>query len=389
MTSDTPPSGVKPAFIREVALLFLKLGTIGFGGPAAHIALMRDEVVKRRKWVTEERFLDLMGATNLIPGPNSTEMAIHLGYIRARWPGLIVGGACFILPAMLIVLSLAWAYVQYGSTPEAGWLLYGIKPVIIAVVAQALWGLGRTAFKNAALAVTGVGVLALYLLGVNELALLFGGAVAYVLFEGIRRTWLARAATSAVLPLPMALPWLLSQGAGGLASFNLWTLFLTFLKIGSVLYGSGYVLLAFLRNDFVERLGWLTNQQLLDAVAIGQLTPGPFFTTATFIGYVLGGVPGGLVATLGIFLPSFMFVALSGPIIPRLRNWPWTAALLDGVNVAALGLMAAVTWELGVGALVDWLTIGIALLAALLLVRFRVNSAWLVLGGAVVGLLVH
>ena len=349
---------------------------------------MRDEVVKRRRWVTEEQFLDLIGATNLIPGPNSTEMAIHLGYIRAGWWGLILGGACFIAPAMLIVLALAWVYVQYGTTPEAGWLLYGIKPVIIAVIIQALWGLGRTAVKNITLAILGAVIIALYLLGINEIVLLFGGAALYVLVEEARRAW-ARAAGLALLPLPLSLPALLAQGASGLASFNLWTLFLTFLKIGAVLYGSGYVLLAFLRNDFVERLGWLTNQQLLDSISIGQLTPGPLFTTATFIGYVLGGIPGGLVATLGIFLPSFIFVAISGPFIPRLRKWPLTASLLDGINVAALGLMAGVTWDLGRSALVDWVTIALATVSAFLLIRYKVNSAWLVLGGAVVGLLVH
>lgn len=383
--SETPAGN---SHLKEVTLLFLKLGIIGFGGPAAHIAMMRDEVVKRRKWVTEEEFLDLIGATNLIPGPNSTEMAIHLGYIRAGWWGLLVGGACFIAPAVLIVLALAWVYMQYGAAPQAAWLLYGIKPVIIAIVVQALWGLGKTALKSVPLALLGIVVLSLYLLGVNEIVLLFGGAIAYVLIEGTRKAWHARAA-SALLPIPLTLPGLLAQGASGLATFNLWTLFLTFLKIGAVLYGSGYVLLAFLRNDLVERLGWLTNQQLLDAVAIGQLTPGPFFTTATFIGYVLGGIPGGLVATLGIFLPSFIFVAISGPLIPRLRKWPATALLLDGINVAALGLMAGVTWDLGRAALVDWLTISIAAVAAFMLIRFKLNSAWLVLGGSLVGLLVH
>lgn len=387
-THPQPSTTSVDAPLKEVALLFLKLGIIGFGGPAAHIAMMRDEVVKRRKWVTDEQFLDLVGATNLIPGPNSTEMAIHLGYLRAgRW-GLIVGGACFIAPAMLIVLILAWLYVQYGTTPQAGWLLYGIKPVIIAVIIQALWGLGKTALKSALLAAIGVAVLALYLLGINEIALLFGGALAYIILEGAKRAW-AHTVASAILPLPIALPGLLMQKATGLASFDLGTLFLTFLKIGAVLYGSGYVLVAFLRNDLVERLGWLTNQQLLDSIAIGQLTPGPFFTTATFIGYVLGGIPGGLVATLGIFLPSFIFVAISGPLIPRLRKWPLTASLLDGVNVAALGLMAGVTWDLGREAIVDLPTILIAGAATVLLIRFKLNSAWLVLGGAIVGLLVH
>ena len=395
--SQEPPAGGQqpsPGSLGEVAALFLKLGTLAFGGPAAHIAMMRDEVVTRRRWVSDQQFLDLLGATNLIPGPNSTEMAIHLGFIRAGWRGLIVAGSLFILPAMLIVMALAWLYVRYGSTPQAGWLLYGIKPVIIAVVAQALWGLLRTAVKGPLHAAVGFAVLGLYLLGFNEIALLFGGGLLVMLVENARRAWSARSHPAAFVPLlGVSLTALAQAAAPGLASFNLWTLFLTFFKIGAVLYGSGYVLLAFLRNDFVERLGWLTEQQLLDAVAIGQLTPGPFFTTSTFIGYVLGaqtgagGIAGGIVATLGIFLPAFVFVAISGPFVRRLRNSPWTSSLLDGVNVAALGLMAAVTWELGQAALVDVLTVLVAVAAAVALIRFKVNSAWLVPAGGVVGLL--
>jgi chromate transporter len=380
-----------PRPLREVAALFLKLGVIGFGGPAAHIAMMREEVVRRRKWVTDEHFLDMLGATNLIPGPNSTEMAIHLGFVRAGWLGLIVGGACFILPAMAIVTVLAWLYMQYGSTPQAGWLLYGIKPIIIAIVAQALWGLGKTAVKDRWLAVVGVAIFALYLLDINEIVLLLGGGILIMLAENARRVWAARVSASALLPLPVLFSSILAQAASSVSptGFSLLALFLTFLKIGSVLYGSGYVLLAFLHDDFVQNLGWLTNQQLLDAVAVGQLTPGPFFTTATFIGYVLGGVPGALVATLGIFLPSFVFVAISNPFIPRLRRSPWTAALLDGVNIAALGLMAGVTLELAQSAIVDWLTVILAVAAAAVLFRFKLNSAWLVLGGAVVGVIAH
>ncbi|MGH2350012.1 MAG: chromate efflux transporter [Chloroflexota bacterium] len=402
MTAEVTPSepGAGPSAPRgslgEVAALFLRLGITAFGGPAAHIAMMRDEVVRRRRWVTDQHFLDLLGATNLIPGPNSTELAIHLGQVRAGWRGLIVAGSLFILPAMLIVLALAWAYVQYGSLPQAQWLLYGIKPVIIAVVVQALWGLLKAAVKGPFLAAVGVAALALYLLGFNEIALMFGGGLLVALVQAARRYWGSRPARSsagaALLPLlglssAGALP--VTPGAqdvgAGLASFGLGTLFLTFLKIGAVLYGSGYVLLAFLRNDFVERLGWLTNQQLLDAVAIGQFTPGPVFTTATFIGYLLGGVPGAVLATVGIFLPSFLFVAGLNPLVPRLRRSPWTGALLDGVNMAALGLMAAVTWELGRAAVVDWLTAALAIAAAILLIRWKVNSTWLVLGGGVVG----
>lgn len=381
--------------LAEVAALFLKLGIIGFGGPAAHIAMMRAEVVERRKWVTDEHFLDLIGATNLIPGPNSTEMAMHLGYVRAGRLGLVVGGALFILPAMLIVMAFAWAYVEYGSTPQAGWLLYGIKPVIIAIIAQALWGLGRTAVKTSLLAVVGVAVFVLYLLGINEIALLFGGALVVLLVESVLSALRGRKASgAALLPLPFAWPGggqpgaLLAQVAQAATNepYSVAALFLTFLKIGAVLYGSGYVLLAFLQNDFVDRLGWLTQQQLLDAVAVGQLTPGPFFTTATFIGYQVGGPFGAVVATLGIFLPGFVFVALTNPIVPRLRSIPLAGHLLDGVNVAAMGLMAAVTIELGRSALVDWLTVVVAIVAAAVLVRFKPNSVWLVLGGALVGL---
>ncbi len=374
--------------LAEVAQVALKLGFTAFGGPAAHIAMLREEVVTRRHWLSDEYFLDLVGATNLIPGPNSTEMVIHVGYLRAGWRGLIVAGACFILPAATIVLALAWAYVQYGSTPTGEALLYGIKPVVIAVIAQALWGLGRTAIKGPFLLAVGVAAAALYLLGFNELAILFGGALLVLIVRaGLgalpRSSSAAVALPFGVLPLP-ALPALLLQSAA--VPVSLTTLFLTFLKIGAVLYGSGYVLLAFLRGDFVERLGWLTDQQLLDAVAVGQFTPGPVFTAATFVGYLVAGVPGAILATLGIFLPSFAFVALLHPLVPRLRRYPWTAALLDGVNVAALGLMAGVAWQLGRDAIVDPLTALLALGAAILLVRFRVNSAWLVLGGGAIGI---
>ena len=373
-----------PGALREVFSLFLKLGVIGFGGPAAHIALMREEVVRRRRWISDERFLDLLGMTNLIPGPNSTEMAIHLGYLRAGWPGLLVGGACFILPAMVSVLAFAWAYVHYGARAEVGWLLYGIKPVIIAVILQAVWGLLRSAVKGPLDAVVGLAVVVLYVLGANEIALLFGGGLALMLFREGQRRWLG----AATLPLALAVggpgPAIAQIVAGGVAA-SLTTLFLTFLKIGSVLYGSGYVLLAFLRNDFVVRLAWLTEGQLLDAVAVGQFTPGPVFTTATFVGYLVASWPGAILATVGIFLPSFVFVALSHPLIPKIRGRRLTGALLDGVNVAALGLMLAVTWELGRAAIVDGVTVALALAAAVLLIRYRINSAWLVLGGGAVG----
>ena len=366
--------------------LFFKLGVIGFGGPAAHIALMREEVVKRRKWVSDERFLDLLGMTNLIPGPNSTEMAIHLGYTRAGWPGLVAGGACFVVPAMVIVWALAWAYVRYGAQPQVGWLLYGVKPVIIAVVVQAIWALLRTAVKGTLLAAVALAVLALSLMGVNEIALLAAGGLVVPVARGVRGAWVAAVAAPAATVLGGAAS-AAAQGMTAAASVSLMTLFVTFFKIGSVLYGSGYVLLAFLRNDFVHRLGWLTDRQLLDAIAIGQVTPGPVLTTATFVGYLVGGGAGAVLATVGIFLPSFVFVAASRPLLPKIRASRWTAAFLDGVNVAALGLMAAVTWELARAAVVDWLTALLALAAAAVLIRFEVNSVWLILGGGVVGLL--
>lgn len=368
-----------PTHLKEVALLFLRLGFTAFGGPAAHIAIMHDETVKRRKWLSDQEFLDLVGATNLIPGPNSTEMAIHTGFLRAGWPGLLAAGVSFIAPAMLIVLALAWVYVRYGATPTAEWLLYGIKPVVIAIIAQALWNLGRKAVKGALTAAIGVVVFAGYFLGLNEIALLFAGGLVAMLVMNFQRL---RARQMQALLLPLAAIGLSLQAT---IPFSLPMLFLSFLKIGSVLYGSGYVLLAFLRADFVVRYGWLTDQQLIDAVAIGQLTPGPVFTTATFIGYILGGVPGALLATLGIFLPSFIFVAISNPLIPRLRNSPWMSGLLDGVNAASLGLMAAVTWQLAQASLIDPLTILVALISFALLVRFQLNSTWLIAGGALVG----
>ncbi|MHB9082746.1 MAG: chromate efflux transporter [Bellilinea sp.] len=369
--------------IKQVVLLFLRMGFTAFGGPAAHIAIMHDEVVVRRKWLTDEEFLDLVGATNLIPGPNSTEMAIHIGYLRAGWVGLILGGACFILPAVGMVLALAWVYVQYGATPQAGWLLYGIKPVVIAIILQALWMLGKKAIKGVFLLFVGLAVFGLYFAGVNELVLLLAGGLVVMAGSNLQRA--ARKSNSAVIiPVAGALKWLGLPAAVSTA-FGLPLMFLTFLKIGAILYGGGYVLLAFLHSDFVVRYGWLTSQQLLDAVAVGQVTPGPLFTTATFIGYLLGGVKGGLLATLGIFLPSFIFVALSNPLIPKIRNSIWVRGLLDGVNAASLGLMAAVTWALGRASLVDPLTILLALAALILLLRFKLNTTWLIAGGALIG----
>jgi chromate transporter len=378
-----------PGRVGEVARLFLKLGTIAFGGPAAHIAMMDDEVVCKRGWLSRERFLDLLGATNLIPGPNSTEMAIHLGFLRAGWRGLIVAGACFTLPAMTITGVLAWAYVRYGALPEVAWLLYGVKPVIIAIVVQALWGFAAKAVKGPLTGAVGVGVLALSSLGWDEVLLLLVGGGAVMLGAQLRRP-APRAASVAGALLGVGSTTAeaaVAAGAGTPVSLGALTGF--FLKVGSVLYGSGYVLLAFLRADLVQRWGWLTDQQLMDAIAVGQFTPGPVFTTATFIGYVLAGVPGALLATLGIFLPSFVFVAASSPLIPRIRRSARAGSFLDGVNVASLGLMAAVTWQLGRAALVDWVTVCMALVATVLVFRLRLNTAWLVLGGALLGLGIH
>ncbi|MBI3167521.1 MAG: chromate transporter [Chloroflexi bacterium] len=364
--------------VLEVFTSFFKLGFTAFGGPVAHLGMFHDEFVRRRKWLTDEAFLDLLGATNLIPGPNSTEMAIHIGFLRAGWMGLIAGGLAFTLPAMLIVLVFAWLYVEYGSTPQATWLLYGTKPVMIAIILQALWELSRKAIKDKLTFIVGFVCIILYFLGANEVLLLFASGLVVMLIQNWTR--LRSANFSIFIPL-LSMPLLAP------VSFSLSTLFLTFLKIGAILYGSGYVLVAFLRADLVERLGWLTEQQLIDAVIIGQITPGPLFTSATFIGYLLGGIPAAIIATLGIFLPSYIFVAISNPIIPKLRQSPWAGSLLDGVIVSSLGLMAAVTFQLGRASLIDLPTAIIFALAVFLLFRIKVNSTWLIISGALVGLL--
>ena len=369
--------------LSSLALLFLRLGTTAFGGPAAHIAMMEDEVVRRRKWMTRDEFLDLLGAANLIPGPNSTELAIHIGHRQAGWPGLLVAGSSFILPAMLIVMSFAWAYVRYGSLPQVAGILYGVKPVIIAIVLHALWSLSRTAIKSKFLAVVGIVAVILTVLRIHELLVLFGAGLVAVLVRTIAQR------SKDLKSLVPALALLFQTGTAGAASFGLWPLFLFFLKVGAILYGSGYVLLAFIRADLVERWHWLTEAQLLDAIAVGQVTPGPVFTTATFIGYVLGGTRGAIVATLGIFLPAFFFVAVSGPLVPRIRRSPLAGAFLDGVNVAALALMLVVTYQLGRAAVVDFTTLVLALISVFILFRWRVNSAWLIIAGAIVGWFLH
>ena len=384
------PGPIYPTPLRDLAMLFLRLGTTGFGGPAAHIALMDHEVVRRRRWMTREQFLDYVGATNLIPGPNSTELAIHIGHARAGWAGLLVAGACFILPAMLIITAAGWAYVRYGALPDAAGLLYGIKPVVMSIVATALWTLGRTAVKSVTLAIVGTAAVILVALGVHELAVLAGsGAVMAIARFGRSRA--ARTADLVVAAVGGGSTALTAavQTSGVVVPFALPQLFLVFAKAGAVLFGSGYVLLAFLRADLVERLGWLNEAQLLDAIAIGQVMPGPVFTTATFIGYLLGGLPGALVATAGIFLPAFVFVAISGPLVPRLRQSATAGSVLDGVNVASLALMAVVSWHLGRAAFTDLWTVAIGLASLVALISFRVNSAWLIASGALIGWLLR
>jgi chromate transporter len=369
--------------LRTLGAVFLRLGATSFGGPAAHISLMEDEFVRRRRWLTHAEFLDLVGAVNLIPGPNSTEMAIHIGHRMAGWPGLVVAGVCFILPAALLVAALAWAYVAFGQLPPVAGILYGVKPVVIAVVVQAVWRLGRSALRSPLPVVVAAAAVMLAALGIHELAVLFGAGLVVPVLRGLFPRPSGAVTPSLAL---LAVPAVPAGVAGAATTVGLWPLFLLFVKVGSVLFGSGYVLLAFLRADLVERYGWLTEQQLLDAVAVGQVTPGPVFTTATFIGYLLGGSAGAAVATVGIFLPAFVFVALSVPLLPRLRRSRIAGAFLDGVNAASLALMAVVTAQLGGAALVDGLTVGLAVASAVLLLGFRVNATWLVLGGAAAGL---
>jgi chromate transporter len=393
------PGDADRGSLKELALFFLRLGITAFGGPAAHIAIMEDELVRRRKWLSREKFLDLLGASSLIPGPSSSELAIHIGYLRAGWAGQLVGGVCFIFPAALLVGIIAWAYVRFGHLPAVAALLYGVKPVVIAVIVQALCGLGRTAVKSRALAIAGVLCLALSIAQVNVLIILFGAGAILAGIHALSRNRPRNQKTTgaqtlvavwrgARAGLARIFPWAGVSGAAAVIP-GLWPLFLVFLRIGSIVFGSGYVLLAFLRADLVVHRAWVTDAQLVDAVAIGQVTPGPVFTTATFLGYLLRGPVGALVATVGIFLPAFVLVAISGPLIPLLRRSATAGAFLDGVNVASLALMVAVSYQLGRSAIVDWVTAGLAIASAVLLLRFRINSAWLVLGGAAIGIAVR
>ncbi|MGO9127615.1 MAG: chromate efflux transporter [Terriglobales bacterium] len=371
--------------LAELALVFLKLGTIAFGGPAAHIAMMQDEFVRKRQWITEADFLDRLGAANLIPGPSSTEVGIFIGHAKRGWAGLVVAGCCFIIPAAVMVALIAAAYVRYGSLPQVAGILYGIKAAVIAVILQALWTLAKTAARTSLLASVGVIAIVLSAIGVAPLIVIaIAGAASGAAF------WFKRRKGAALLAIPLFGRLALLSGATAVvaAPVSMLRLFLSFLKIGSVVFGSGYVLLAFLRAEFVNHLGWLTEKQLIDAVAVGQFTPGPVFTTATFIGYLVAGIPGAVVATVGIFLPGFVFVALSGRMLPKLRRSPLAGAILDGVVVGSLALMAVVAWQLGRAAIVDRITLAIMVVSAGLLLRFRINSAWIVGGAAVIGWMV-
>jgi chromate transporter len=393
---------VSLARLREVALLFLKLGTISFGGPAAHIAMMESEVVGKRQWLTRQQFLDMLGAANLIPGPSSTELAINIGFVRAGWAGLCVAGASFILPAALITGAFAWAYVRFGALPQAASALGGVKAAVISVIAIAICRLGKTAVRNVGLAVLGVIALAAFLLGLNPIVILFGGGLVGML---ARQAGSLRATNAAWLsPTLVWRGWMARVVGGSAASWSsaaavaavvplvtrpaLSRIALFFLKVGALLYGGGYVLLAFLEHGLVQQNAWLTQRQLLDAVAIGQFTPGPVLSTATFIGYLLGGVPGAAVATVAIFLPSFFYVALLAPVLFRLRQSIWMAAFLDSVNACAVALMAGVTLRLAADALRGWPAWMIAAITLGILLRWKVNPAWVVAGGALAGLVI-
>ena len=369
-----------------LVLLFGKLGCTSFGGPAVHITMLEDEVVKRRKWMTREHFLDLLGATNLIPGPNSTEMALHIGYVRAGLVGLITAGLCFILPAVLITLGFAWVYQEFQTVPALASLLYGIKPAILIVILSAVWKLGKTALKSWQLAVLSTGVIMALLLGMNEVFVLILGTAIGTLWLWKPKT-LKRLKRLEISVLGALLPVGVAQATGTLAptAISLTKLGWFFLKTGTVLFGSGYVLVAFLETGLVSDYGWLTRQQLLDAIAVGQLTPGPVLSTATFVGYVIAGLSGALLATIGIFLPSFVFVALLNPMIPRLRQAVWTSAFLDAVNLCAVTLLGVVVVKLLPSSLPNEPAWCIAVVAGIVYWRWKLSSVWLVLGGAICG----
>jgi len=373
---------VRQASLGQIAQVFLKLGTIAFGGPAAHLAMMEEEFVRRRQWITHAEFLDRLATANLIPGPSSTEVAIFVGQLKRGWRGLIVAGCCFIIPAAAIVSVIAWAYVRFGSLPKAEGILWAIKPAVVAIVIQALGKLARTGVRTPRLAMIAALATGLSLVRVSPiLVLLFAGLVSAAALAMKNRLL-----GTGVLGFPKVVAGAMAVAAVGAAfPVGMGRLFFSFLKVGSVVFGSGYVLLAFLQTEFVQHLHWLTDKQLIDAVAVGQFTPGPLFTTATFIGYVVAGWAGAVVATVGIFLPGFVLVAVSGPLIPRLRKSAVAAAALDGVVAGSLALMAVVTWQLGRASIADRTTLVVFGVSLIALLRFRVNSAWLIAGAAVVG----
>ncbi len=378
-----------PAFSRfkEVALLFLMLGATAWGGPAVSEAMMHDEAVHRRKWVTDQQFLDILGATNLIPGPNAVEVAIHLGLIRAGWPGFFSAGLLFLIPGTLMALFFAWIYVAFGSLPAVGWVLYGIKPVIIAVIIQALFRLGKRVFQKVLLVAIGIAALVLYLFGVEEMILLFGGAAVVLLVRGGRKLFMHGVASLIAIPSVIGVTFpAIGPVLNTMASFSNTTLFLRSLKIGALLFGTGYVLVAFARSEFVADLGWITNEQLIDAIAVGQALPGPLSKSMTFIGYILGGVPSAAIATVGFFLPSFLLVALLSRIVTLVRKTWWAAAFIDGVNVAALGLMAGAAIDIAQAAFVDVFSVLLAVASLVAIFKFKISSLWVILGGGLLGI---
>lgn len=365
--------------IKEIAKLFLKLGFIGFGGPAAHIAMMQQEVVVKKKWMSEQHFLDLLGATNLIPGPNSTEMAIHIGYDKGSWKGLIVAGLCFILPAVFITGIFAWLYQQYGQLPEVQPFIYGIKPAIIAIIIGAVFPLAKKSVKSTFLAVVGILVLVLSLFGISEIYLMFGAGL---LAMGLYSIQSKRNTLQSFIPLAF-----LQIAQSPLLSETNTKLFWIFLKIGAILYGSGYVLFAFLDTELVAT-GLLTRQQLMDAIAVGQFTPGPVFSSVTFIGYQINGLSGAVISTIAIFLPSFILVALLNPLMKKMRQSKGLSIFLDAVNVASVAIIAAICLTMGKETITDWRTILIAMISAIVVFKFKkINSAFVVIGGALLGYL--
>lgn len=373
------------ANLREVYLAFLRLGTLSFGGPAAHIAMMENEFVQKRQWLERGKFLELVGASNLIPGPTSTELAIYIGYLKAGWPGLIGAGVFFILPAMLIVLFLAHMYVLYGELPQVSFALYGVKPVIVAIIAQAIWNLGKTAIKDIPGMLIGGMALALAFFASNPLFLLVLSGLGMIAIKRAQKIKMNVLLTPMLAVMDVTKSEIAQAAVG--AKLSLATLFVTFFKIGAVLYGSGYVLLAFLWTDFVQNYQVLTSQQLLDAVAIGQITPGPVFTTATFIGYVIAGLPGAIIATVAIFLPSFIFVPVISLFLKKIKNSAMASDFLAGVIVASLVLMASVTWTLAVSSVIDGLTAILGVLSLIAVFKYRINTTWLIFAGGALGFL--